>query len=299
MLSILNFDSHKIPLEDWIEIGVTWLVKNFRPQFQAIKWPVEQTLNGIDQLLQLLPPILVLIVLFIIAWRIAGWRIGLFSVITFTFIGFLGFWQDTMTTLAMVLSAVFFCTVAGIPLGIIAARSDRFETFIRPILDAMQTTPAFVYLVPVVMLFSIGTVAGVIATIIFSMPPIIRLTNLGIRQVQPDVVEAAKAFGSTSGQILWKVQFPLAMPTIMAGLNQTHGGHRCAHWRWGSGLAGFRRTQLFTGGLSRHRRTQYRFTGHGFGSYNSGSRQDGTTWGAKRDGLKGGGIWNTETLPVN
>ena len=221
MPSILNFDSHKIPLEDWIEIGVTWLVENFRPQFQAIKWPVEQTLNGIDHLLQLLPPILVLIVLFIIAWQIAGWRIGLFSVITFTFIGFLGFWQDTMTTLAMVLSAVFFCTVAGIPLGIIAARSDRFETFIRPILDAMQTTPAFVYLVPVVMLFSIGTVAGVIATIIFSMPPIIRLTNLGIRQVQPDVVEAAKAFGSTSGQILWKVQFPLAMPTIMAGLNQT------------------------------------------------------------------------------
>jgi glycine betaine/proline transport system permease protein len=221
MASILNFDSHKIPLEDWIETGVTWLVENFRPQFQAIKWPVEQTLNGIDHLLLLLPPILVLIVLFIIAWRIAGWRIGLFSVITFTFIGFLGFWKDTMTTLAMVLSSVFFCTVAGIPLGIIAARSDRFETFIRPILDAMQTTPAFVYLVPVVMLFSIGTVAGVIATIIFSMPPIIRLTNLGIRQVQPDVVEAAKAFGSTSGQILWKVQFPLAMPTIMAGLNQT------------------------------------------------------------------------------
>lgn len=221
MASILNFDSHKIPLEDWLETGVTWLVENFRPQFQAIKWPVEQTLNGIDHLLQLLPPILVLIVLFIIAWRIAGWRIGLFGVITFTFIGFLGFWKDTMTTLAMVLSSVFFCTVAGIPLGIIAARSDRFETFIRPILDAMQTTPAFVYLVPVVMLFSIGTVAGVIATIIFSMPPIIRLTNLGIRQVQPDVVEAAKAFGSTSGQILWKVQFPLAMPTIMAGLNQT------------------------------------------------------------------------------
>jgi glycine betaine/proline transport system permease protein len=221
MASILNFDSHKIPLEDWLETGVTWLVENFRPQFQAIKWPVEQTLNGIDHLLLLLPPILVLIVLFIIAWRIAGWRIGLFSVITFTFIGFLGFWKDTMTTLAMVLSSVFFCTVAGIPLGIIAARSDRFETFIRPILDAMQTTPAFVYLVPVVMLFSIGTVAGVIATIIFSMPPIIRLTNLGIRQVQPDVVEAAKAFGSTSGQILWKVQFPLAMPTIMAGLNQT------------------------------------------------------------------------------
>jgi glycine betaine/proline transport system permease protein len=106
-------------------------------------------------------------------------------------------------------------------MGIIAARSNRFVAFIRPILDAMQTTPAFVYLVPVVMLFSIGTVAGVIATIVFAMPPIIRLTNLGIRQVQSDVVEAAKSFGATPNQILWKVQFPLALPTIMAGLNQT------------------------------------------------------------------------------
>jgi glycine betaine/proline transport system permease protein len=121
----------------------------------------------------------------------------------------------------MVLSAVFFCAVVGVPLGILAARSNRFETFLRPILDAMQTTPAFVYLVPVVMLFSIGTVAGVIATIVFSMPPIIRLTDLGIRQVRVDVVEAATALGSTSNQILWKVQMPLAMPTIMAGLNQT------------------------------------------------------------------------------
>ncbi|OEU63683.1 MAG: glycine/betaine ABC transporter permease [Desulfobacterales bacterium PC51MH44] len=221
MLNIFDFDAHKIPLENWIEAAVNWLVNNFRPQFQAIKWPIEQTLNGVDHLLQMLPPIIVLIALFIIAWRMAGWRIGLFGVITFILIGFLGLWEDTMTTLAMVLSAVFFCTVAGVPLGIIAARSDRFETFIRPVLDAMQTTPAFVYLVPVVMLFSIGTVAGVIATIIFSMPPIIRLTNLGIRQVQPDVVEAAKAFGSTSSQVLLKVQFPLAMPTIMAGLNQT------------------------------------------------------------------------------
>ena len=221
MRKVIDFDAHIIPLEDWIEIAVNWLVINFRPQFQAIKWPVEQTLNGIDRLLQVMPPILVLIALFVIAWRTAGWRIGLFGVITFTFIGFLGLWEDTMTTLSMVLSAVLFCTAVGIPLGIIAARSNRFETFIRPVMDAMQTTPAFVYLVPVVMLFSIGTVAGVIATIIFSMPPIIRLTNLGIRQVQPDVVEAAKAFGSTSGQVLWKVQFPLAMPTILAGLNQT------------------------------------------------------------------------------
>ena len=116
---------------------------------------------------------------------------------------------------------MIFCAVVGIPLGIIASRSDGFSAAIRPILDTMQTTPAFVYLVPVVMLFSIGTVAGVIATIIFAMPPIIRLTNLGIRQVHPELIEAAQAFGSTPMQVLLKVQIPLALPTIMAGLNQT------------------------------------------------------------------------------
>jgi glycine betaine/proline transport system permease protein len=216
-----DFESNKIPLEKWIESGVTWMVDHFRPQFQAIKWPVEQTLNGIDSFLQYLPPLIIIAAICLLAWRTAGWRIALFAFITMISIGYLGFWEEAMTTLAMVLSAVFFCAVVGIPLGILAARSDRFETFLRPILDAMQTTPAFVYLVPVVMLFSIGTVAGVIATIVFSMPPIIRLTDLGIRQVRTDVVEAATALGSTSNQILWKVQFPLAMPTIMAGLNQT------------------------------------------------------------------------------
>jgi len=218
---ILDFDKYKIPLEKIIEQGVDWLVANYRPQFQAIKWPVEKTLNGIDGLLQIVPPIVIIAAIFLIAWRMASWKVGIFGVITFLLIGFLGFWEDAMTTLAMVISAVIFCVVVGIPMGVIAARNDRFASFIRPVMDAMQTTPAFVYLVPVVMLFSIGTVAGVIATIIFSMPPIIRLTNLGIRQVPSDVLEAAKAFGSTANQILLKVQFPLAMPTIMAGLNQT------------------------------------------------------------------------------
>ena len=218
---ILDFEKHKIPLEKVIEQAVDWLVANYRPQFQAIKWPVEKTLNGIDGLLQIVPPIVIIAAIFLIAWRMASWKVGIFGVITFLLIGFLGFWEDAMTTLAMVISAVIFCVVVGIPMGVIAARSDRFASFIRPVMDAMQTTPAFVYLVPVVMLFSIGTVAGVIATIVFAMPPIIRLTNLGIRQVPADVLEAAKAFGSTANQILFKVQFPLAMPTIMAGLNQT------------------------------------------------------------------------------
>jgi glycine betaine/proline transport system permease protein len=126
-----------------------------------------------------------------------------------------------MITLAMVLCAVVFCTVVGIPLGILAGRSNRFDSALRPVLDAMQTTPAFVYLVPIVMLFSIGNVAGVLATIVFALPPIIRLTSLGIRQVHPELVEAALAFGATNWQVLRKVQIPLALPTIMAGLNQT------------------------------------------------------------------------------
>ncbi len=221
MLDIFQFDQHVIPMEKWVAGGVDWLVNNFRPQFQAVKWPVEKTLNGIDWVLQAIPPVIFLILLFFIARKMASWKVGVFGVLTFLLVGYLGMWQQTMTTLSMVISAVVFCVIVGIPTGIIAARSDRFANIIRPILDAMQTTPAFVYLVPVVMLFSIGTVAGVIATIIFSMPPIIRLTNLGIRQVQPDVVEASQAFGATDFQILWRVQFPLALPTIMAGLNQT------------------------------------------------------------------------------
>lgn len=218
---MLDIFRYTIPLDDWIEFGVEWLVSNFRPQFQAVKWPIEVMLNSVDGFLQWVPGIIVILVIAGFAWKVASWKIGLFSFISLMFIGFLGLWPETMTTLAMVISAVVVCIVIGVPLGIFSSRSDNFEASIRPVLDAMQTTPAFVYLVPVVMLFSIGTVAGVIATIIFSMPPIIRLTNLGIRQVHPELIEATYAFGATKKQVLWKVQIPLAMKTIMAGLNQT------------------------------------------------------------------------------
>lgn len=219
MMDIFNL--YEIPMREWIEIAVDWVVANFRPVFQVIRWPVDQVLNGLEDFLLLVPPVVFLIALLLIAWRAASWRVGIFSVVAFAFVGFIGLWEELMETLAMVLSAVVFCTAVGVPLGIIAARSDRFAAFIRPFLDAMQTTPAFVYLVPVVMLFNVGTVPGVLATIVFALPPIIRLTNLGIRQVQQEVVEAALAFGSSPRQVLWKVQFPLALPTIMAGLNQT------------------------------------------------------------------------------
>ena len=215
------FEDAVIPLDAWVSRFVEWLVDNYRDFFQAIKWPVETTLSGFDAGLNWLHPVIVIAVIALVAWRFSGIGLAIFSVVTLTFIGLLGLWAETMTTIAMVLSSVVFCAIVGIPLGIWAGRSDRFETGIRPVLDAMQTTPAFVYLVPIVMLFSVGNVAGVLATIVFALPPIIRLTSLGIRQVHPELVEAAQAFGATRWQVLRRVQIPLAMPTILAGLNQT------------------------------------------------------------------------------
>lgn len=215
------FEDKVIPLDIWVSQFVDWLVDNYRDVFQALKWPVEQTLNGLDAGLNSLSPIIVIAVLALAAWRFSGKGLAVFTGITMTFVGLLGLWDETMTTLAMVLSSVIFCAIVGVPLGILAGRSDAFESGIRPVLDAMQTTPAFVYLVPIVMLFSVGNVAGVLATIIFALPPLIRLTCLGIRQVHPELVEAAQAFGATHSQVLIRVQVPLAMPTILAGLNQT------------------------------------------------------------------------------
>ncbi|MEA3464887.1 MAG: proline/glycine betaine ABC transporter permease [Thermodesulfobacteriota bacterium] len=220
-MRIFNFEEQLIPLDEWVQIAVDWLVFNYRDFFQLLKVPIELCLNGLAWFFTTLPPSIVIILFAISAWRYAGKRVAVFTILTFLLIGYLGLWEATMITLAMVLSSLFFCALVGIPLGVMAGRSDRFEVLLRPFLDAMQTTPAFVYLVPVVMLFSIGTVSGVLATIVFALPPIIRLTNLGIRQVQPELIEAALAFGATSKQVLVKVQLPLAMPSIMAGLNQT------------------------------------------------------------------------------
>lgn len=215
------FDLYTIPMDDWIQSAVNWLSDNLRSFFQAIKVPFDFTLSGTEDFLLWLPPVVVLAVIFLISWRVKGWVFALIATLTMALVGFLGLWAPTMTTLALVLSAVIFCALVGIPLGILAARSDKFAGVIRPILDAMQTIPAFVYLVPVVMLFGVGLVPGMIAVIVFALPPIIRLTDLGIRQVPKDVVEAGRSFGGTSNQILFNIQVPLAMPTIMAGLNQT------------------------------------------------------------------------------
>jgi glycine betaine/proline transport system permease protein len=220
-MRIFDFTEQSIPLDEWVQTAVDWLVLNYRDFFQVIKVPVELSLDGLLWLFSTLPPFVVILLFAIAAWRYVGKRMTVFTLLSFLLVGYLGLWEDTMTTLAMVICSVVFCAVVGIPLGILAGRSDRFEMLLRPFLDAMQTTPAFVYLIPVVMLFSIGTVSGILATIVFALPPIIRLTNLGIRQVHPELIEAALAFGATPWQVLRKVQFPLALPSVMAGLNQT------------------------------------------------------------------------------
>lgn len=215
------FEAGTLPLGSWVQTGVDWMSANWRGFFQAIKLPVEFVLDGIEWALLAVPPTVMVVLITALAWRVAGWRTGVVTLLALLVVGFTAMWELTMITLAMVIAAVVFCVVVGVPLGILAARSDRFQSGLRPVLDVMQTTPAFVYLVPVVMLFGIGTVAGVLATIVFALPPMVRLTNLGIRQVREDVVEAAKAFGASPWQVLTKVQVPLALPTIMAGLNQT------------------------------------------------------------------------------
>lgn len=215
-------DLFEIPLDVWVETAIKgWLVPNFRGVFQAVQVPIATVLEGLDIALQAIPMPVFTVVVALIAWAVASRGLALFTLASFVVIDLIGVWTQTMTTLAMILTAVLFCAVVGVPLGIAAARSDRFANGLRPVLDIMQTIPPFVYLVPIVMLFGVGMTPGIIATIIFALPPITRLTNLGIRSVPEDLIEAAYAFGSSHRQVLWEVQLPLALRTIMAGLNQT------------------------------------------------------------------------------
>ncbi|MCZ4303991.1 glycine betaine/L-proline ABC transporter permease ProW [Zoogloeaceae bacterium G21618-S1] len=215
------FNDSVIPLDTWVDHGLNWTVDNFRPFFQAVRLPIDATLTGIEQALLAVPAFLMILLFGLIAWQVSGRRLAIGSVLSLIVIGLIGAWDEAMVTLSLVLTSVFFCMVIGLPTGIIMARNDKLEGIARPVLDAMQTTPAFVYLVPVVMLFGIGNVPGVVVTIVFALPPLIRLTNLGIRQVRPDLIEASRAFGASPWQLLTRVQLPLAMPTIMAGINQT------------------------------------------------------------------------------
>ncbi len=219
---LLNpFDYYTIPFGEWSESALDYIVSIGRAPLLAAKAPVQVFLNVVQEGLIAMPPLIGLLIVAALGYLLSGWRLALAGISCLGFIGLIGAWEAAMTTLSVVLTAVFFCVLIGLPIGIQAARSDRFFRILRPILDLMQTIPSFVYLVPVVMLFGIGDAPGVIVTCFFAITPLIRLTNLGIREVRKDLVEAAHAFGASDMRILFSMQIPLARPTILAGLNQT------------------------------------------------------------------------------
>ncbi len=210
-----------IPLAEWIEGNIKeWLFAQ-RPLFKKISAPIDAVLNSLETVLNFIPFPLVVIIFVFLAYRTNGIKFAIFSLISLIFIDLVDLWSESMTTLAMIFTAVLFCMLIGIPLGILASRSNTFEIILRPILDIMQTIPSFVYLIPVVMLFGVGLTPGVVATIIFALPPIIRLTNLGIRQVGKGFKEAGFSLGLTKFLVLLKIEIPLSLKTIMAGVNQT------------------------------------------------------------------------------
>jgi glycine betaine/proline transport system permease protein len=211
----------KLPLAKYIDQLVEWLTINFEWFFDSITTILEGFVEGLVALLTFIPALLLIALIGFLAWKVSKWRLTIFTVIGLLLIYNLGYWEEMIETLAIVLTAVFISIMIGIPLGIWASQKKVVKQIVTPVLDFMQTMPAFVYLIPAIFFFNIGVVPGVVASVIFSMPPTIRLTILGIQQVPSDIIEASEAFGSTTSQRLLKVQLPLAMPTIMAGINQS------------------------------------------------------------------------------
>ncbi|NQW23305.1 MAG: proline/glycine betaine ABC transporter permease [SAR202 cluster bacterium] len=204
-----------------IDDSIDWTIVNLNWFFDGISDNLKVALGKLRDFLIWIPwPVFVSLV-FLIGWRMATFRIGIASALGMMAIGLVNLWEPAMVTVAIMMVAVSIAIVIGVPIGVLAARNNLVDTITRPILDAMQTMPSFVYLVPGIMLFGLGNVAAILATVLYAIPPCIRLTNLGIRQVDPSVVEAGRSFGSSPLQLLIKVQIPMAIPTIMAGINQT------------------------------------------------------------------------------
>ena len=210
-----------IPLNKWIDVAVEWVTIEGEVIFDAIGEVLLVPMLFLERVLLWLPWFVIILLIMFAAWRAKGWKMAVAILVGMVFIGALGLWELSMKTLAIVIAATLLAIIFGVPIGIAMAQSDRIKGIVRPILDMMQTMPSFVYLIPALMLFGLGKVPALISTFIYAVPPVIRLTDLGIRQVAEDVVEAARAFGATSRQLLLKVQIPLATPTIMAGVNQT------------------------------------------------------------------------------
>nr|WP_210167028.1 ABC transporter permease/substrate binding protein [Streptomyces sp. SID4946] len=209
-----------MPLGDWVDSGVNWLVGHLSWLFDAIKAVMEGMYSGIDAVLGAPTPLLMAGILAVLAWWLRGLLAGVLAFAGFALVDSLQLWDQAMSTLALVLVATVIALVISIPLGIWAARSKAVGAAVRPVLDLLQTMPSMVLLIPAMLFFGLGTAAGVVATLIFALAPGVRMTELGIRQVDAELVEAAEAFGTTPRNILWRVQLPLALPTIMAGVNQ-------------------------------------------------------------------------------
>lgn len=206
---------------EWADVVVNYILDHFTPALDMIAATIGFVTDSIQNALLAVPPAGGVAVLALLSlWRV-GWKFAIFTALALGLIIHMDLWTGTMESLSLVLASTVIAVVIGIPLGIAMARSDTVASIVRPVLDLMQTMPAFVYLIPAAMFFGLGAVPGTIATVIFAMPPVVRLTNLGIRQVHSEFVEAGLAFGCTSRQLLFKVQLPNAMPSIMAGINQT------------------------------------------------------------------------------
>lgn len=211
----------EIGIGDGADALVDYVLDNFSPALDTIAYGIGSVAAVVRDAL-MWPPAWLFIALVVAAalWRV-GWKFCLFSLAALLLILGMGLWREMIDTLALVIAATLIAIVIGIPLGIAMARSRWTAAVARPVLDLMQTMPAFVYLIPAAMFFGLGAVPGIIATVIFSMPPVVRLTALGLQQVNQEFIEAGLAFGCTDRQLLYKVQFPLALPSIMAGVNQT------------------------------------------------------------------------------
>jgi glycine betaine/proline transport system permease protein len=213
--------TYRIPLGEWVANGVSWLEGHDQGIFDSISKIVDGTTEAIENGLLAIPFWLLAAIFVAIGFWRRGWKFAAFCAASFWLINNTGFAEQTAVTLALIISSTLISLTLGVPIGIWTARNNKAEAIIRPILDFMQTMPAFVYLIPAAMFFGLGRVPGVIATVIFAMPPVVRLTSLGIRQVNKEQVEAGVAFGCTPMQLLLKVQIPSALPSIFAGINQT------------------------------------------------------------------------------
>ncbi len=215
-------DLVRIPMASWIDQAMSWLLTNLDGFFDVIGQIILRVVQTFEGIFLFIPWFIWIPLAGLAGWKLVGkWRTGLTFMVMLYLVGAFGYWEMAMLTLSLVIASVFFSLIIGIPLGILMARSDRAESILKPILDAMQTMPSFVYLIPALMFFGMGKVPAMFATIIYAVPPVIRLTNVGIRTVDKEAVEASRAFGATRRQVLFDVQLPLAKPSIMVGINQT------------------------------------------------------------------------------